>query len=688
MAARRMPAIRVDDDRIIFNGGYDAITPPLELPSGFARDAQNFEQDTNGGYTRIAGYERYDGRTRPSDASYALLPMSTMGSYPTDGSTTITGATSGATAVVVGQGTNYWVVTKVTGTFTPAGEALTAGGGHTSAGTATNGASTPQLHAQYTAAAANVYRALIQTVPGTGKILGVWVYNDVVYAFRNNAGGTAVDMYKATAGGWVKVALGREIKFDTGTGLITDGMTVVGGTSAASAVVARVELESGAWGTNAAGHLIFASVTGAFVNGEALKVGGTTQATARSADTAITFAVPSGRFEFSNYNFGGSANTTKMYGVDGKNRGFEFDGTTFVPINTGMTNDAPEHLATHKGRLFYSFKGSVQFCVAGFPYQWSVVVGAGELAMGDSVTGFMSQPGGADAVTAALAVFTQRNMAVLYGTSTASFQLQPFDQKAGAYAYTMQYVGLTLLLNDRGINSLQTTQKFGNFASATLSKRVQPWLKARRSNVTASSVARDKNQYRLFFGDGSALFATHDNGTITGSMPILFPDPVRCVVSEQTSDGNEVAYFGSDAGYVYQMEKGTSFDGVAIEFLLDLAYANQNLPRWEKAFRDLTFEVTGTGYFEFNASYQLGYASTLIEQPGDTLLVNALSPTNWDSFTWDAFTWDGVNLLPSHMTVNGTAENISMRIHGISDYMEPARISGATIGYTRRRRLR
>ena len=42
----------------------------------------------------------------------------------------------------------------------------------------------------------------IQQVPGSGNVLGVWVYNDVTYAFRNNAAGTAACMYKASGTGW------------------------------------------------------------------------------------------------------------------------------------------------------------------------------------------------------------------------------------------------------------------------------------------------------------------------------------------------------------------------------------------------------------------------------------------------------------------------------------------------------
>ena len=39
----------------------------------------------------------------------------------------------------------------------------------------------------------------------------------------DTAGGTAGDMYKATAGGWVKVVFGSEIQFTAAVGQINDG---------------------------------------------------------------------------------------------------------------------------------------------------------------------------------------------------------------------------------------------------------------------------------------------------------------------------------------------------------------------------------------------------------------------------------------------------------------------------------
>jgi len=46
---------------INFDGGLDTETPPLRLETGYCYEAQNFECDINGGYSRIEGYERFDG---------------------------------------------------------------------------------------------------------------------------------------------------------------------------------------------------------------------------------------------------------------------------------------------------------------------------------------------------------------------------------------------------------------------------------------------------------------------------------------------------------------------------------------------------------------------------------------------------------------------------------------------------
>lgn len=684
---RQLPSTPTQTQFISFNGGLDVVTPPLLIPPGYCREAQNYEQDINGGYTRITGYERFSGQAKPSDAAYGVLTCTITGSVSLGDVLTDAAGTSYGTVIALPTG--QAVMTLFTGTFTTGD--IKVGGvtvGTCTGGQVIDGASTALLHAQYKNLAADVYRALIATVPGSGSILGVWMFNDVVYAFRNNAGATAVDMYKSTTGGWSLVALGRQVSFTSGgTYTIAEGDTITGATSAATAVITRVVLTSGTWAAGtAAGKLIFASQTGTF-QAENLNVGANLNvATIAGDSSAITMGTVGGRFEFVNANFGGAANTTRVYGCDGKNKGFEWDGTVFVPIDTGMTTDAPSHVVVHHNQLFFSFVGSVQHSSPGSPYVWSAITGASELAMGDTVTGFMVQPGSTSSAT--LSIFTRNSSAVLYGTGVASWVLVAYKQEAGAIAWSIQRIGNTIMLDDRGLVDMRTAQEYGNFIDATFSERIQTWLNTRRTTVTASCVSRDKSQYRLFFSDKSALYVTFKNTKVLGMMPQFFTDQVTCAYSGEMNDVSESSFFGSTDGFVYEMEKGTSFDGDAIEAKLHMVFNHAGSPRLLKGFQSAMFEISGEGYAAFGVSYDLGYGSTSYEQGASTTINAALRPAYWDSFTWDAFTWDGTNLLPQEMSLAGTAENISIKILSNEDYYAPTHLTGVILHFKPRRQLR
>lgn len=684
---KKLPAVPIKTEYVPFNGGLDVVSPPLSIADGHCRDAQNYEIDINGGYVGATGYERFDGHASPSDAAYAVLSCTITGVVVTgDVLTDDAGTTFGT---VVALPTGQAILTKITGTFSTGNIKV----GATVVGTCVgaqviDGATDASLQAQYKNLAADAYRTDILVVPGSGSILGVWLFGDVKYAFRNNVGGSAVDMYKSTTSGWSQVSLGRELAFTSGSvTAITEGQTITGATSGATAVVTRVCLETGSWASGtAAGHFIFASQTGTF-QAENINVGASPNlATIAGNSSAITFAIPGGRFSFINENFGGGTNTTRMYGCDGKNRAFEFDGTVFAPINTGMSADSPLHIYAHKNQLFLSFLGSVQHSGPGTPYIWSAVLGATELAMGDTVTGFQAQPGSESG--GALAIFTRNKIGILYGSGAADWNLVTYKQDAGALPYSIQHVGNTIMFDDRGITNLAAAQSFGNFVDNALSRKIQTFLRDKRIKTTDSCIVRDKNQYRLFFSDRYAVFATFDNKKLMGMMPQLFGHVVKCVCSTELLDGSEEIYFGSDNGYVYQMEKGTSFDGDAIEAYLTLSYSNSKSPRTLKTYRHATFEVAGNGYAEFGFSYELAYGSTEIEQPVSVTNTISFSPALWDSFSWDSFVWDGRTLLPSECDMTGTAENVSLKIRSNSDYFAPLKFSGALVSFSPRRNLR
>lgn len=677
------PPVKYDLARL--QGGLDQVTPMLSLPPGVCRAASNFEHSITGGYTRIAGYDRYDGRPNPSDATYLLLTITTVATISVG--QTITGNSSAATGKVIAIDGDSFAVTRVSGTFV-VGENIKVGG--VTKGSLTNILgieSDPKLDAQYRLLAADDYRADIQVVPGEGSILGVAFYDGVVYAWRNAVGGLSANMYKSTGSGWVQVALGYELKFDGGTAAISDNAVVTGATSGATGTVKRVVLESGTWGAGTAtGRLIFASITGTFQDNENLQVSGATKAIADGTQAAITLA-PSGRVETTVANFGGGTINKKLYGCDGKNRAFEYDGTTYVPIKTGMSIDTPKHIAFHKQHLFLTFDHSLQFSALGDPYQWAPLLGAGELAMNDIITNLLVMPG--DQSTGALGVYTRSDTSILYGTDSSTFKLTNFNTGTGAIAYTAQTLDQAYVLDDRGVIGLNATLNYGNFSPTSLTMNLRPFVQIRRNLATASVVNREKSQYRVFFSDGTGLYLTILNGKFLGAMPVQFSHPVTCAVEGEKPDGTETCFFGSTNGFVYRLDAGTSFDGGIIPASFNLVINSIGSPRILKRYRKASVEMTGDSYAEFAFGYDLGYRSESISQPLDQDIVNNLrAGYYWDGFVWDNFVWDGSDVSPAEVEVNGTAENIAVRFTSVSNLFQPFTVNSVILHYTPRRGLR
>tara|TARA_R110000782_G_scaffold5485_2_gene18960 strand:+ start:4184 stop:6226 length:2043 start_codon:yes stop_codon:yes gene_type:complete len=677
-------AVPVKYDLIKLGGGLDQVTPTLSLPSGVARRATNFECSITGGYTRIEGYERFDGRPNPSEAIYNLLLCTFVATVSVGN--TLTGAISNATGAVIYVDSTSIVVTRQTGTFL-SDELVRVGALDVATITAVQGVSADGLtDATYKNLAADNYRADITAVPGSGSILGVSYYNDDVYAWRNNVGATAADLYKSTSGGWTFVTFGKELSFNTGAALIADGNTVTGATSGATGVVARVVLESGTWGAGtAAGRLILSSSTGVFSSGENLTVAASVKAQAGGAATQIAL-LPNGRYETVIANFGGGTASYKIYGADGVNRAFEFDGTTLVPINTGMTVDTPVHITFHKQHLFLSFGGSLQFSSLSYPYQWTPLLGAGELAMNAQITNLLPLPG--DQSSGALGVYTRSDTSVLYGTSSANFSLSTFNSGTGGIAYTAQNMDQAYVMDDRGVISLGTSLNFGNFLPSSLTMNLRPFIQQNRDSAIASLVNRDKGQYRIFFSNGNALYMTLLNGKLLGSMPVQYAHPVSCCVEGDTATGNTSQFFGSTNGFVYRLDAGTSFDGESIPANINLVYNATGSPRVLKRYRNASVELTGDSYTEIQFGYDLGYRTTTIDQPQDETYDNDLRSGFWDSMVWDNFVWDGSDISPSEIEVTGTAENIAVRISSNSDLFPPFTVNSIIVHYTPRRGLR
>lgn len=676
-------------DAFILQGGLDEVTPTLRLKPGTCRYSVNYEAAVTGGYARIGGYERFDGRARPSAATYSIVQVVSFTNTPTVGQT-LTGQTSGATGQIIAVGSNYLALTLIVGSFTTS-EVV-------KVGATTIGTATPSLvivsalmNAQYLALAADVYRGLIGVVPGSGPIRGVVSANfsgvHTVYAFRDNAGATATLLYQSSGSGWTAVTLYNEIAFTVGgASQPAEGATLTQG--AVTATVKRVAQEKGSWsGNTAQGRFIITNPAGGnFAAGAATVTGGIT-VTLSGVQTAISFT-PGGKFEFDYANVqGGTPSTARLYGCDGVNRCFEFDGAILVPINTFATPDTPKHLKVHRLALVVTIRGSVLISGPGTPYMFDATMGGAALSMHDTATGLMvlpaGNPGGQTMPT--MAVMTTNETWTLYGSSASGSQpwaLVPFNEGVGALDYSCQILVDGYMMINRGIWNLTAAKEYGNFQTGSLSFGLQNTINSKKGLLSCSSVHRTKSQYRVFFSDGSGIFMTIINAPVVypqisvgrnvGAMPILYPDPINVVWNSETTAGEEVTYAGSlSGGYIFMLDIGSSCDGAALNAQMTLAHTFMKTPRQYKDFKLASLEISGSFYAAIQVGYYLGYGDVDVAQPVPRTYSSNLSATPfWDQFTWDNFTWDGMTLAPTEIPLEGQAVNIQYTIGSGTNYIQ------------------
>jgi hypothetical protein len=667
---------------IALGGGLDLVTRSILLKPGRMIAGSNYEAGPRG-YQRCDGFERYDGRIQPSDASYSVIAFDAGVATITLGQT-VTGATSGATAImlanmIVDSGTfggsnaaGRLVVSEVTGTFIDNENLRVAGVTKCVAnGTAVDhGAANDTDDATWEALAIERRRALIQVVPGSGPVRGVWVYADAVWAIRDNIGATAAVLHKATAAGWVAQDLGREVAFTSGGAyVVAEGNTITGATSAATAIVKRVILTSGTWaGGDAAGRLILLTQTGNFV-AENLNVGANVNVATIAGNTTAHALLPGGRFDFCNHNFRGAASSVRMYAADGVNRAFEWDGTTFVPLVTGMTDDTPDFVTAHQQHLMLGFKeGSLQTSNVLEPYLYTALGGASEIAVGFEITGLLSD------VAGVLVIFCKTAVSILYGTGSTTWDLRSLSEDAASLAWTMQMIGSAMYMDDQGIRSLATTQNFGDFRIGTVTRAIQPLFltkKAAGATPVASMRVRAKDQYRLFFSDntGVAIYFGNDPTKpeiTTFDLALL----VACACSGRMVD-SEVLFIGTSTGYVMRVDKGTSYDGAAVDAFARLPFTACGMLNTEKRFFKATLEADAAANASIQMAADFDYASESEVPAGSQSFTVAGGGGFWAEANWAEFYWSAPNVGVAECYFEGLGVNISLLIKSNSTYEDP-----------------
>lgn len=689
-------------ETFILQGGLDLTTTALALPAGRCIAAYNYEAEVRG-YRRLNGYERFDGHTKPSEASYWMLNFD-AGSLALVAEDAVVGVTSGATGRLVinailtsgtyggGNAVGTLVMTDVTGTWADNETIRRVSGAVNAAaanGTTTRDAApTDALDATYSQAAIESCRDRISAVPGSGPVRGVWAYNGSIWAFRDNAGATAGIMHKSTSAGWVAQSFGHTLDFTLGTadGPFVEGETINGATSGATAVVRRVVLQSGAWSGTAAGYLVVSGITGTFQAAETLRRTTTVIATNTAAQAAITLA-PGGIYDFVVHNFYAAQDRRRLYFANGVNRAMEWDGTYLAPIKTGLSDalDKPTHIAEFKEHLFLGYRGGAFNCSStGEPLTFIAATGAAEFSIGVDVTAFIVS-------STALIIFGQSQVHQLTGDDSANFVQAPIADDAGAYEWTAQLIGMPAYMDDQGIRKLQTAQEFGNWRVGTMTQDIEPVFRNKRAiGVTprCSLRVRAKDQYWLFFSDGTGVILYLGRRS---PEPMLFNFPLDfyCACSnDENASGFEEMYLGGSDGMVYELGVGTSFDGEAVTAYLRLPFHSLKSPTRLKRFFLASLEVDATASTTLGMTAEFAYADDDVPAVGEQQFEIRGGGGFWGEANWDEFFWSSPVQGIARAPLDGLGQNVSIAVASEATYEEPHTLSAVTLNYSVRRQIR
>lgn len=398
-----------------------------------------------------------------------------------------------------------------------------------------------------------------------------------------------------------------------------------------------------------------------------------------TAVSGVPTLVAGGKYEFVNANFTGSSSTMKMYGCDGKNKAFQFDGTTFTQLTTGMTTDTPSHIAEHESHLFLSFSGSIQHSAAGDPTDWTVASGAGEIGVGADITAMRGMQGGV------LAIITEREVHALHGTSSADWNLKLVTAESGGSAYTAAYLENDLyFLNDAGISTLQAVQAFGDFATSNLSQKVKPFLDARKDNIVAAIASQDKNQYRIFFDDKSVLVGSFLNREILGFTTFVLDDIPSAAVNGSGNFGSvtgDVLFFGTTTGFVMRMDQGPSFNGEDIQSFLRLPFNQLKSPQRKKRFRKMVIDVDAGSQATINYSVDFDYGEKGSAEQSELIYG---SGGYWGVAEWGGFTWTSPTVSRIEGYIDGSGRNLSILVRHNSSADPSFTLQGIQLNYSLR----
>lgn len=262
--------------------------------------------------------------------------------------------------------------------------------------------------------------------------------------------------------------------------------------------------------------------------------------------------------------------------------------------------------------------------------------------------------------------------------------------------YTIQEVGGDLIfLSTDGFRTIAGTQRISDVELGTLSRKIQPLildiLGSNNEYTFASTVIRNKNQYRLFY--------TNPNNAVTtqkGIIGTLRPDPQTGSIQYEWSEtlgievaaigsyfdevGLEKVYHGDTDGNIFCHDVGNTFNGTNIKYRYktpDIDFGDAGL---RKTLQYMLLSVKPEGNSDIKLSVEYEFDTPNIIQPPQQDVGTILYPSFYGSAVYGTDLY-GASIYPNkRVNLRGSGTSASFKFSG-EDAYKPFTITGYYITF-------
>jgi hypothetical protein len=200
-------------------------------------------------------------------------------------------------------------------------------------------------------------------------------------------------------------------------------------------------------------------------------------------------------------------------------------------------------------------------------------------------------------------------------------------------------------------------------------------------------VVRQRGLYRILTNTGDVVVMGVDNDRLRGFTQCQYPFIPFCTASGEDGTGTERIFVGAVDGFVYELDRGSSFDGVTFESYAKIYYVSSKSPTVRKRYRKCVLEISNELFSEINFQADFSYGDSDIR---GTLLDTATMRSgvggiyNISNFDTNAF-YDERDVDQPELQMTGTGTNVSLLFYSNTALDFGHTLQGAIVHYTPRR---